>query len=115
MKIDATNISRKHARINITREGDVKLTCIHKSCIFVKQQNLDDSWRDLLEGKTVSLEHGDEFKFLTDKFHFQILCPSSSKKKSMNENTAEKFSKDVLECVKEETEFLKLTGIGYWL
>jgi len=56
LKIDATNISRKHVRVNISREGDVQLTCIHKNCIFVKQKSKDDGWRDLDEGKTVSLE-----------------------------------------------------------
>ena len=94
LKIDATNISRKHVRVNISREGDVQLTCLHKNCIFVKQKSKDDSWRDLDEGKTVSLENGDEFKFLTNNFHFQISQSGALSEKSVRVDKREKVSEE---------------------
>ena len=120
MKIDATNISRKHVRINISRDGDVQLTCIHKNFIFVKQKATDDSWKELHEGKTVTLANGDEFKFLLNNFHFQLNWPESVMKNSIREdiNTTEKLSEDETKCEQDaeekETEFLikpKPTGM----
>ena len=70
------------------------MTCIHKNCIFVKQKNKDDSWRDLHEGKTVSLENGDEFKFLTNNFHYQINQSEASSEKSKIVDKTEKDLND---------------------
>ena len=82
-------------RINISREGDVKLTCIHKNSIFVKQKTGDNGWKELHEGKTVTLENGDEFKFLSNNFHFQLTKPAASRETSTDEedtDTTEKLS-----------------------
>jgi len=108
LKIDATNISRKHVRVNISREGDVQLTCIHKNCIFVKEKSKDDSWRDLDEGKTVSLENGDEFKFLTNNFHFQISqTGASSEKVDEREKVREEDLKSEQDDVEKDIRFLE--------
>ena len=108
MKIDATNISRKHVTVNISRKGDVQLTCIHKNCIFVKEKSKDDSWRDLDEGKTVSLENGDEFKFLTNNFHFQISqTGASSEKVDEREKVPEEDLKSEQDDVEKDIRFLE--------
>jgi len=87
LKIDATNISRKHARLNICEPGDEKesgsvlITCTHKNPIYVKSQS-QGAWSELLHGKTVALNNLDEIKFLEDCFHFQVRfteCPEVSK------------------------------------
>ena len=123
MKIDVTNISRKHVRLNISREGDVQLTCIHKSSIFVKQKTGEDSWKDLHEGKTVTLENGDEFKFLSNNFHFQLNKPVSSRETSAakeDTDTIEKLSPEATKfeqnAEEKDTEYViepKPTGKVY--
>ena len=98
-------------RINISREGDVKLTCIHKNSIYVKQKTGDESWKDLHEGKTVTLENGDEFKFLSNNFHFQLNKPAASRETSaVKEDTTEKLSPKAKEfeqnAEEKDTEYL---------
>lgn len=110
LKIDATNISRKHVRINISRKDEVQLTCIHKNFIFVKLKAADDSWKELHEGKTVTLENGDEFKFLLDNFHFQLFWQETVMNNSNREDidTTEKLSEDDAKCEQDAEE--KETG-----
>ena len=111
LKIDATNISRKHVRINISRKDEVQLTCIHKNFIFVKQKAADDSWKELHEGKTVTLGNGDEFKFLSNDFHFQLFWPETVMENINREDidTTEKLFEDNAKCEQDAEE--KETGV----
>eukprot|EP00091_Calanus_sinicus_P016592 TRINITY_DN36033_c0_g1_i1.p1 TRINITY_DN36033_c0_g1~~TRINITY_DN36033_c0_g1_i1.p1 ORF type:complete len:223 (-),score=54.41 TRINITY_DN36033_c0_g1_i1:361-981(-) len=74
LKIDATNISRKHAKLCIGEKGDLELTCLHRNPIFVKK---DGEWAELGKDKPIKLENEDEVKFLTNSFHFKIYLSSS--------------------------------------
>lgn len=74
LKIDATNISRKHARLCIGEKGDLELTCLHRNPIFVKK---DGEWAELGKDKRIKLENENEVKFLTNSFHYKIYLSSS--------------------------------------
>ena len=91
LKIDATSISRKHARLSSSEGAGVLLTCIHRNCIYVKQKS-KASWEELQEGKSVSLEDGDEFRFLQDKFHFKLTQLAISRKSTDNRTEEEKLN-----------------------
>eukprot|EP00092_Neocalanus_flemingeri_P019444 GFUD01021062.1.p1 GENE.GFUD01021062.1~~GFUD01021062.1.p1 ORF type:complete len:462 (-),score=141.06 GFUD01021062.1:166-1551(-) len=69
LKIDATNISRKHAKLSIGEKGELKLTCLHRIPIFVKKNG---EWQELAKDKVINLENEDEVKFLTNSFHYKI-------------------------------------------
>ena len=68
LKIEATNISRKHVRVNI--ESEVVLTCLHRNPVWVKTG--PGGWEELCQGKSVTFNHLDQVKFLPDSFHFQL-------------------------------------------
>jgi len=76
LKIDATNISRKHAQLYLGEDGDLKLTCLHRNPIFVKQEGI---WKELGKDDQLKLNQNDEIKFLEKTFHFKIYitCPDN--------------------------------------
>ena len=74
LKIDETNISRKHAKLCIGEKGDLELTCLHRNPIFVKKKG---EWTELGRDKLIKLENEDEVKFLSNKFHYKIVISSS--------------------------------------
>ena len=74
LKIDETNISRKHAKLCIGEKGDLELTCLHRNPIFVKKKR---DWTELGKDKLIKLENKDEVKFLSNKFHYKIVISSS--------------------------------------
>lgn len=69
LKIDATNISRKHAKLTIGEEGELELTCLHKNPIFVKKTG---DWEELAKDKVIRLKTEDEVKFLENSFHYKV-------------------------------------------
>ena len=69
LKIDATNISRKHAKLRIGEKGELELTCLHRNPIFVKKNG---EWEELAKDKAIKLEDKNEVKFLTNSFHYKI-------------------------------------------
>jgi len=75
LHIDATNISRKHALLSYKENGLLELTCLNKNPFFIKKKGLLD-WSELLKDKKIEVGNEDEFKFLKDSFHFQILINS---------------------------------------
>jgi len=93
LQIEATNISRKHARLKIGDTGDiVELTCLNKNPIHVKK----GQWRDLPKDELIQLEHEDEFKFLENSFHFKVIILANNRKPSTDED------RDKLKIVKHE-------------
>jgi len=68
LKIEATNVSRQHAKISV-EDGKVVLTCLHKNPIMVKKGD----WNELGKDEHITLHNEDEFKFLENNCHFKVL------------------------------------------
>jgi len=68
LKIDATNVSRQHAKISV-EDGNVVLTCLHRNPIMVKKGD----WKELGKDENIALHDEDEFKFLENNYHFKVL------------------------------------------
>jgi aprataxin and PNK-like factor len=80
LRIDATNISRKHVRLFLDPvTGEVKLTTLHRNPIFVRKSTSD--WIELGKNEETVLQEGNSIKFLEHDFHFlvkSILCSFGS-------------------------------------
>lgn len=74
LKIEATNVSRRHAKI-LVDDSNVVLTCLHKNPIMVKK----DDWQELGKDEHIALHDMDEFKFLENNCHFKVLVREPNK------------------------------------
>jgi len=87
LKIDATNVSRKHARlvVNTDTANMVTLTCLHKNPIMVKK----GEWRELGQDQLIELGHEDEFKFLENGCHFTVFVPGKEWKQEKERSVSD--------------------------
>ena len=85
LKIEATSISRQHAKI-LVDDKRVVLTCLHKNPIMVKKVD----WKELGKDEQIGLQDEDEFKFLENDCHFKVRLRGGNSRRSPIEGSESK-------------------------